>query len=58
MCGCYSRMFPQVAQRPTQDLGNGSDKGDDASQHRQEAHEEAIRVEDTEEQSALIITGI
>ena len=42
-------MFPRVAQRPTQDLGNGSDKGDDASQNRQETYEEAIRIKGTEQ---------
>ncbi len=41
-------MFPWVAQRLTQDLGNGSDKGDAAGQSRQEAHGEAIGVESTD----------
>ena len=42
-------MFPWVAQRPAQDLGNGGDEGDDASQNSQEAYGEAIRVEGTEQ---------
>ena len=44
-------MFPRVTQRPTQDLGNCSDKGDDAGQNRQEAHEESIRIKGTEQPS-------
>ena len=42
-------MFPLVAQRPTQDMGSSGDKGNDAEYNRQEAHREAIRIEDTEQ---------
>ncbi len=38
-----SGMLPWVAQRPTQDLGNSSDKGDDAGQNRQEVHRVPFR---------------
>src|SRR5438045_2564695 len=49
MLGYSSQMFPRVMQRPTQDLDSCSDEGNDTSQNRQEAHQEAIGIASTKQ---------